>query len=108
MSLPGFLRKIMDWLHAGYPEGVPGPDYFPLFALVSRDMSEEDVTAFAEELASTSDEDTAKIIKEARASSASVIPADSDLARVRARLAAGGWPLWPEHSGPDEPGAPSG
>jgi hypothetical protein len=93
MSVPGFLQKILDWLHAGYPDGVPGPDYMPLFALLNKDLSEDDVTAFANELADLSDADTCQIIYEARATSDSVIPTAADLARVRARLAAGGWPL---------------
>ena len=99
MSLPGFLQKIIDWLHAGYPEGVPGPDYIPLFALLKTDLSDDDVTAFAAELANLSDEDTVKVIHQARETSASAIPAAADLARVRARLAAGGWPL----AKPDRP-----
>ena len=48
-----FLANIVAWITAGYPEGVPGPDRVPLFAL----------------------------------------PAHADIERVRARLAAKGWPL---------------
>ena len=29
-----FLAKIVAWITAGYPEGVPGPDRVPLFALL--------------------------------------------------------------------------
>jgi hypothetical protein len=102
MPLPGFLQKIIDWLHAGYPEGVPNPDYIPLFALLATDLPEDDVTAFADELVSLSDEDTAKIIAQARASGPNAILTAADLARVRGRLAAGGWPLAkPDRSQPD-------
>jgi hypothetical protein len=31
---PHFLRSVIRWLQAGYPEGVPGPDRVPLFALL--------------------------------------------------------------------------
>ena len=31
-----FLAKIVAWITAGYPEGVPGPDRVPLFALLKR------------------------------------------------------------------------
>ena len=34
MALPDFLTKIVGWLRAGYPEGVPEHDYLPLFALL--------------------------------------------------------------------------
>ncbi len=27
-------RKVIDWLRAGYPGGVPGPDRVPLLALL--------------------------------------------------------------------------
>ena len=28
------LKSILDWVRAGYPEGVPGPDRVPLLALL--------------------------------------------------------------------------
>jgi hypothetical protein len=88
------LRKIIDWLRAGYPEGVPPTDYVPLFSLLLRtNLTEEDVTTFATELASMSDADTARAIHEAAARSSGHEPSEADLARVRGRLAAGGWPL---------------
>ena len=31
-----FLAKIVAWISAGYPEGVPGPDRVPLLALLRR------------------------------------------------------------------------
>jgi Protein of unknown function (DUF3349) len=34
MALPHFLSRIIGWLRAGYPEGVPEVDYIPLFALL--------------------------------------------------------------------------
>ena len=68
MSLPGFLQKIVDWLRAGYPEGVPATDYVPLFSVLLRThLTEDDVSAFARELAALSDEDTARVISEALA-----------------------------------------
>ena len=40
MDRPQFLDNIMSWLRAGYPNGVPGNDYLPLFALLRRQVSE--------------------------------------------------------------------
>ena len=95
MALPPFLNRIVDWLRAGYPEGVPEHDYIPLFALLGSQLTNDEVTAIAEELETTSgDPESAEAIK--RAISAVTDhdkPKDSDVARVRARLAAGGWPL---------------
>ena len=101
MSPSGVLQKIIDWLRAGYPEGVPATDYEPLFALLKNHLTEEDVTAFAADLAALSDSGTAKVIHEALAGGSDRASSDAELARVRARLAAGGWPLaWPDRSEP--------
>ena len=35
MDNPLFLKKIVDWLRAGYPDGVPQADYIPLVALLA-------------------------------------------------------------------------
>jgi hypothetical protein len=95
MALPGFLKSIIGWLRAGYPEGVPDVDYIPLFALLGSQLSEEDVHAVADELASSSDPDSALAIRSAIEAVKHTQPRESDIARVRARLAAGGWPLAP-------------
>jgi hypothetical protein len=88
------LQKIVDWLRAGYPEGVPPTDYVPLFTLLLRNhLTEEDISAFAAELAAMSDEDAAKAINEALTGCSDCQPSEAELARVRGRLAAGGWPL---------------
>lgn len=104
MSLTGFMAKAVDWLRAGYPEGVPSTDYVPLFAvLLKTHVTEEEVADFAQELASASDEDTARVINEALKDCPGRQLSDDEVARVRGRLAAGGWPLaWPDRSGPDD------
>ena len=102
MALPPFVGSIIGWLRAGYPEGVPDVDYIPLFALLGSQLTNEEVNEVATELLKESDPESAEAIK--RAISAVTDhdePKDSDVARVRARLAAGGWPLAkPEHFNP--------
>jgi phosphate/sulfate permease len=103
MALPPFLSSIIGWLRAGYPEGVPDVDYIPLFALLGSQLTNDEVTAIAEELETTSgDPESAEAIKRAiSAVTDHQEPKDSDVARVRARLAAGGWPLAkPQHFDP--------
>ena len=34
-----FFDSVLNWLHEGYPEGVPPTDYFPLLALLKRSLS---------------------------------------------------------------------
>ncbi len=93
MALPPVLRSIIAWLRAGYPEGVPDVDYIPLFALLGSQLSNVEVSAIADELANESDPESAESIRHAIKAVTSQKPNDADVARVRARLAAGGWPL---------------
>jgi len=94
MPLAPFLSAIVGWLRAGYPEGVPDVDYIPLFALLGSQLTNDEVNTIAEELTKESDPGSAEAIKHAIAAVTDhQEPKDSDVARVRARLAAGGWPL---------------
>jgi hypothetical protein len=97
MALPSFLRQIVTWLRAGYPEGVPSVDYVPLFALLGSQLTEDEVRAIASELENSADPDSAEAIRAAIKDVTHSQPKESDIARVRARLAAGGWPLAPPH-----------
>ena len=47
MALPPVLDKVIQWLRAGYPEGVPDVDYIPLFALLGSQLTNDQVTAIA-------------------------------------------------------------
>ena len=88
-------------LRAGYPGGVPDVDYIPLFALLGSQLSDDDVHAIAEELANESKPESAETIRQAIATVTDHPASDADVARVKARLAAGGWPLAkPEHFDP--------
>ena len=33
-----FFDSVLNWLHEGYPAGVPPKDYFPLLALLKRSL----------------------------------------------------------------------
>ena len=93
MALPPVLSKIVDWLRAGYPEGVPEVDYIPLFALLGSQLTDTEVTEIADELARGKDLASADAIRKAIGVVTQDKPLDLDITRVRARLAAGGWPL---------------
>jgi hypothetical protein len=60
MALPAFLAKIVSWLRAGYPDGVPERDYIPLFALLGSQLTDDEVKLIADELAFSSDPDSAE------------------------------------------------
>ena len=98
------MSSIIAWLRAGYPEGVPNVDYIPLFALLASRLTDADVVAIAGELAAASaaasDPASAQAIRDAIETITHEKPLDSDVNRVSARLAAGGWPL----ARPGQPG----
>ncbi len=96
-----FLTSVVSWLRAGYPEGVPPTDTFALLALLANRLSNDEVKLVANALMERGDFDTidigvliSKLTDE--------LPSDSDIERVRNRLAAKGWPLDDEHD--DEQG----
>jgi hypothetical protein len=89
------LDKVLGWLHAGYPEGVPPKDYFPLLALLKRSLTEEEVVKAAQSILKATDSDTVTE-GEIRAAVQAVIEQDpnpEEIHQVAARLAAVGWPL---------------
>jgi hypothetical protein len=87
------LQSIVDYLRAGYPEGVPEQDYVPLFALLRRKLSDDELRAVADELVRAGSMPSRTDIEKTIRRLTTVVPADADVARVRAQLAAGGWPL---------------
>ena len=86
-----FLNAIIQWLRAGYPEGVPDVDYIPLFALLGSQLTDTEVSAIADR-AGTTRATRSRRRRSARPSRPSPHeqPLDADVARVRARLAARG------------------
>ena len=88
----GFLGKIVTWLNAGYPEGVPGPDRVPLLALLTPRLTNDEVKAVAEDLINRGNFDHVDIgvlITQLT----DELPTPDDIERVRVRLASKGWPL---------------
>jgi hypothetical protein len=87
-----FLTSIVDWLRAGYPEGIPPTDYFPVLALLTRRLSNDEVKLVTREVMQQDDFDETDIgvlITQIT----DQLPSPQDIERVRARLAAKGWPL---------------
>ncbi len=87
-----FLARIAAWITAGYPEGVPGPDRVPLLALLNRRLSNDEVKAVAQDLMQRGEFDNVDI-GVLITQTTDELPRPEDVERVRARLAAKGWPL---------------
>ncbi len=95
-----FLNSVVAWLRAGYPEGIPSTDYFPVLALLSRRLSNDEVKTVTRELIDRGDFDHVDIgVLITRLTDE--LPAPEDVERVRERLAAKGWPLEDARDGED-------
>ncbi len=93
---PGFAGRIVDWLRAGYPAGVPKGDYVALLGVLRRCLTDVEVRQIADVLASMVEQgevittaDVERMVSRATLDE----PAGADVARVSSHLAAGGWPL---------------
>lgn len=94
------MHSVLDWLRAGYPGGVPGPDRVPLLALLrNTPLTDEELKDIVREIAA----------EEGKAPAGHTIDRDEiehfieehehhdagpeNIRRVAAKLAAAGWPL---------------
>jgi hypothetical protein len=93
MALLSRLGKIVGWLRAGSPGSAPWHGNIPLFALRGRRLTDDDVTLIADELAFSPDPGSVQEIKKAIKAITRMSVGEPDVARVRSRLAARGWPL---------------
>ena len=90
-------QSVLDWLRAGYPEGIPPQDYAPILGVLRRRLTSEEIQGIAEGLAAQSlatvepitRDHIETMIEETVYQRAS----DADVARVADRLAATGWTL---------------
>jgi len=100
VTITSLLSSILDWLRAGYPEGVPGPDRVPLLALlratpltedqikeVVRHITADGSTALAD--GEIGEDEIAAFIKDVSHHDAG----PENVHRIAAKLAAAGWPL---------------
>jgi hypothetical protein len=97
---PHFLRSVIRWLQAGYPEGVPGPDRVPLFALLrSTPLTPDQLKEVVSNLtakgspAAADDVIDGDEIAEKISELTHHDPGPENVRRVAATLAAAGWPL---------------
>lgn len=92
----GFVDNVVEWLHEGYPHGVPPKDYFPLLALLMRSLTEEEVVKAARTIVRQTEADTPVTEEQIRNAIHEVIekePNPEEIHQVAARLASVGWPL---------------
>jgi Protein of unknown function (DUF3349) len=89
----GVVTRVVDWLRAGYPTGLPAQDFIPLVALLRRRLSDDEVREVGRLLSAQGGITDDRIdIGSAIAEVTSELPSDDDIERVRAHLALHGWP----------------
>lgn len=92
MATPAVIERILAWLRAGYPQGVPQQDYVALFGILHRSLTDAEVEQIARavEHQGAGDDDAIRTqIERLVHQSAS----DTDIQRVTDHLIAGGWPV---------------
>jgi hypothetical protein len=96
----GIVGRVVSWLRAGYPTGVPEQDYVPLLGILRRNLTPAEIDKVVDQLVSDA--------TQAETAGGSLGPVQlrdrvehvlrgpalpEDLVRVSARLASAGWPL---------------
>ena len=88
------ISKVVGWLTAGYPQGVPAQDMLPLLEVLRRRLTPGEVDLVAQRLAEAHVVPvTAEHIHEMVMAVVREKPSDEDVHRVASHLALGGWPL---------------
>lgn len=90
---PGLVTRVVRWLRAGYPAGLPEQDFVPLVALLRRRLTDAEVAEVGARLAADGALPATRIdVGTAIARVTSELPSDEDIERVRRSLAKHGWP----------------
>jgi hypothetical protein len=97
MGLGALVARMVAFVRASYPQGVPENDYIPLLALLRRRLSDDEVAAVATQLAARGEMNLdAADIGVAITRITDELPSQSDLERVQRRLETIGWPTEPD------------
>jgi hypothetical protein len=89
----GLVTRVVRWLRAGYPTGLPEQDFVPLIALLRRRLTDAEVTAVGAHLVTTGDVPASRVdVGTAIARVTAELPSDDDIDRVRRYLVDHGWP----------------
>jgi len=90
----GLVGRVVGWLRSGYPLGLPEKDFVPLFALLRRRLSDEEVRQVGRRLTEEGVIPASRVdVGAAIAGVTTELPSDDDVERVSRYLADHGWPI---------------
>ncbi|MFT3875866.1 MAG: DUF3349 domain-containing protein [Propioniciclava sp.] len=93
------FERMLRWLRAGYPQGIPQQDYVALFGILHRSLTDAEIEEIARALhegeGGLDSNIPAERIREIIRHTVHQDPTAEDVRRVASRLALGGWPLVP-------------
>ena len=97
------ISRILSWLRAGYPEGIPPHDFPSVLMVLHRNLTDDEIESIADDLAlqsisNDSEPVTAEHIRAMVREHIFQSATAEDVQRVSAALAQGGWPLASELS----------
>ena len=94
---PHLVQRVVAWLRAGYPDGVPQQDYVALLGILKRSLTDAELSEVVAELtddAASGQQLLTRALVQQRIQDVVKGPVDDrDVVRVSARLASAGWPL---------------
>lgn len=90
MARSALLESVVAWVRKGCPHGVPRQDYIPLFALLKRRMTDDELAEVAQEIVGSGDGDPASIATAIEALTHEE-PSVADIERVREHIIQIGW-----------------
>lgn len=97
-----YLERVVNWLRAGYPMGVPDQDFVPLLAILKRRLSEDEIHDLGAELVRRGFIPADKIdVGVGITRVTEELPSDEEMVRVSQLLSDAGWPVDDPHLGRD-------
>jgi len=98
VTTTSLFQSILQWLRAGYPDGVPGPDRVPLLALLrATPLTEDQIKEVVHNLIAQDGDGVGEITRDEIAEFIKDVThhdaGPENIQRVAAKLAAAGWPL---------------
>ena len=88
----GYLEREVEWLRAGYPQGIPAGDYIPLVAVLKRRLTPEEIDELGRALARRGMLPATHVAVGSRyIKMTDEVPSIEELERVTTKLRESGW-----------------